>query len=145
MIELIVMTQEEAIKILKDFHDESALFSVRTALETLYPEFKESEDEKVRKALIEMVRDRTGDELWVDYNVHKEEVLVWLEKQGEQKPIEWDADDDDKFFFLKARLKDYEDCIIYDEEISEWQKSNVRETTKEFLKWLDSIKERIGG
>ena len=116
MIELIVMTQEEAIKILKDFHDESALFSVRTALETLYPELKESEDEKVRKALIEMVRDRTGDELWVDYNVHKEEVLTWLEKQGEQKPIEWDADDDDKFFFLKARLKDYEDCIIYDEE-----------------------------
>ena len=145
MIELIVMTQEEAIKILKDFHDESALFSVRTALETLYPELKESEDEKVRKALIEMVRDRTGDELWVDYNVHKEEVLTWLEKQGEQKPIEWDADDDDKFFFLKARLKDYEDCIIYDEELSECQKHNVRETTKEFLEWLDSIKERMGG
>ena len=105
----------------------------------------ESEDEKVRKALIEMVRDRTGDELWVDYNVHKEEVLAWLEKQGEQKPIEWDVDDDDKFFFLKARLKDYEDCIIYDEELSEYQKNNVRETTKEFLEWLDSIKERIGG
>jgi hypothetical protein len=114
-------------------------------LDDIFPELAESEGEKVRKALIEMVRDRTGDELWVDYNVHKEEVLAWLEKQGEQKPIEWDADDDDKFFFLKARLKDYEDCIIYDEEISEWQKSNVRETTKEFLEWLDSIKERIGG
>ena len=114
-------------------------------LEEVFPELKESKDEKERKALVEMVRDRTGDELWVDYNVHKEEVLVWLEKQGEQKPIEWDADDDDKFFFLKARLKDYEDCIIYDEELSEYQKNNVRETTKEFLKWLDSIKERIGG
>jgi hypothetical protein len=139
------MTKEEAIKILKDFHDESALFSVRTALETLYPELKESEGEKVRKALVEMVRDRTGDELWEDYNVHKEEVLAWLEKQGEQKPIEWDADDDDKFFFLKARLKDYEDCIIYDEELSMCQKNDVRETTKEFLEWLDTIKERIGG
>ena len=41
------------------------------------------EDEKVRKALIEMVHDTTGDELWVDYNVHKEEALAWLEKQGE--------------------------------------------------------------
>ena len=114
-------------------------------LDDIFPELAGSEDEKVRKALVEMVRDRTGDELWVDYNVHKEEVLAWLEKQGEQKPIEWDADDDDKFFFLKARLKDYEDCIIYDEELSEYQKNNVRETTKEFLKWLDSIKERIGG
>ena len=56
----------------------------------LFPELKESEDEKVRKALIEMVHDTAGDELWVDYNVHKEEALVWLEKQGERKPIEWD-------------------------------------------------------
>jgi hypothetical protein len=124
---------------------ESANADQKYVLESLFPELKEPEDEKVRKALIEMVRDRTGDELWVDYNVHKEEVLAWLEKQGEQKPIEWDADDDDKFFFLKARLKDYEDCIIYDEELSECQKHNVRETTKEFLEWLDSIKERIGG
>ena len=45
----------------------------------------ESEDEKVRKVLVEMVHDTTGDELWVDYNVHKEEALAWLEKQGEQK------------------------------------------------------------
>ena len=50
----------------------------------------ESEDERIRKALIEMVHDTTGDELWVDYNVHKEEALDWLEKQGERKPIEWD-------------------------------------------------------
>ena len=114
-------------------------------LDDIFPELAGGEDEKERKALVEMVRDRTGDELWVDYNVHKEEVLAWLEKQGEQKPIEWDADDDEKIFFLKARLKDYEDCIIYDEELSECQKHNVRETTKEFLKWLDSIKERIGG
>ena len=41
----------------------------------------ESEDEKVRKALFEMVHDTTGDELWVDYNVHKEEALAWLGKQ----------------------------------------------------------------
>jgi len=45
----------------------------------------ESEDERIRKALIEMVHDTTGDELWVDYNVHKEEALAWLEKQGERK------------------------------------------------------------
>ena len=213
------MTQEEAIKILKDFHDESALFSVRTALETLYPELKESEDERIRKALIRFHKSSID----ID-GIKGNDILVWLEKQegceyikkewlehlkqswykegfidgkysggtskewtindtttlnelidflengtaklqhdltryanwlkiqftpiekqGEQKPIEWDADDDDKFFFLKARLKDYEDCIIYDEELSECQKHNVRETTKEFLEWLDSIKERIGG
>jgi hypothetical protein len=56
-------------------------------IEPIFPELKEPEDEKVRKALIEMVHDTTGDELWVDYNVHKEEALAWLEKQGEQKHI----------------------------------------------------------
>ena len=49
---------------------------------SIFPELAESEDEKIRKALIEMVHDTTGDELWVDYNVHKEEALAWLEKQG---------------------------------------------------------------
>ena len=42
-----------------------------------------SEDEKVRKALLELVHDTIGDELWIDYNVHKEEALDWLERQGE--------------------------------------------------------------
>lgn len=51
-------------------------------LESIFPELKESEDERIRKALLEMVHDTTGDELWVDYNVHKEEALAWLEKQG---------------------------------------------------------------
>lgn len=40
------MEKKEAIKILKDFHDNLAVFSIRTALETLHPELKESEDSK---------------------------------------------------------------------------------------------------
>ena len=58
------MDKEEAIKILKDFHDKSALFSVRTALETLHPELTESEDEKTRKEIIYHIKncDDTIDE-----------------------------------------------------------------------------------
>lgn len=61
-------------------------------LENTFPELQESDDEKVRKALIEMVHDTTGDELWVDYNIHKEEALAWLEKHGiyqQEQDIEW--------------------------------------------------------
>lgn len=76
------MTKETAMKILKELHDNS-LFSNRIALETIIPELADSNDERIRKALLEMVHDTTGDELWVDYNVHKEEALAWLEKQGE--------------------------------------------------------------
>ena len=54
----------------------------------IFPQLAESEDEKIRKALIEMVHDTTGDELWVDYGIHKEEALAWLEKQGKQNPAD---------------------------------------------------------
>jgi hypothetical protein len=51
-------------------------------LENAFPELRERDDEKIRKALIAMVHDR--DDLWIDYDIHKEEALAWLEKQGEQ-------------------------------------------------------------
>ena len=41
------MEKKEAMKILKDFHDKSALFSVRTALDTIIPELAESEDKRI--------------------------------------------------------------------------------------------------
>lgn len=74
------MDKAEAIKILKDFHDESAIFSVRTALETLHPELKESEDEKVRKTLIRVLNENVGNGI-EKYGAKLEEALAWLEKQ----------------------------------------------------------------
>lgn len=55
-------------------------------LEVIFPELKEkeSEDERIRKALIEMIHDTTGDECEDCYHVSKESVLSWLEKQGEK-------------------------------------------------------------
>ena len=50
-------------------------------LETLFPELRESEDERVRKELIKIVNDH--------YSLFKEidraKTIAWLEKQGEQK------------------------------------------------------------
>lgn len=51
-------------------------------LEEAFPELKERKDEKVRKALLEMVHDSNG--LRADYNIYKEEAIAWLEKQGWQ-------------------------------------------------------------
>lgn len=79
------MDKAEAIKILKDFHDESAIFSVRTALETLHPEFKESEDERVRKGLMKAVAETDGGNKLYGSDVTREEALAWLEKQDPKK------------------------------------------------------------
>ena len=51
--------------------------------ETYFPELAESEDEKIRKELIAMVKlsCTNGDDV--------DKKIAWLEKQGEQKPDEW--------------------------------------------------------
>jgi hypothetical protein len=49
--------------------------------ETIFPELKESEDEKIRKELISWLKSSEGQTLPIDrYNA----ALAWLEKQGEK-------------------------------------------------------------
>ena len=70
------MKKKEAMKILKDYYDKSALFSIRTALDTVIPELKESEDsedDRIRKELIEFIK---------SCGAYSQEYIDWLEKQG---------------------------------------------------------------
>lgn len=77
------MTIEQKAKAYDKVREKIALRFGTDVAEGIFSEFEESEDERIRKALLEMVHDTTGNELWVDYNVHKEDALAWLEKQGE--------------------------------------------------------------
>ena len=109
------MDKEEAMKILKDFHDKSALFSVRTALETLHPELKKSEGERIKNLIYCLIRDRNDNGKLLEQNgVMVEEALAWLEKQD--KFIENNEDDSDTDFIIYHPLKNgkgrYE-CIPY--------------------------------
>ena len=79
---------DEAIKVAESIHRFSSDPAEIKRMEQIFPELEESEDERIRKALVEMVHDTTGDSLWVDYNVHKEDALAWLEKQGKQKLVQ---------------------------------------------------------
>lgn len=81
------MTHEEAIKILREAHD-NALFSVRTALETICPELAESEDERIRKELLEVIRHCYEDGGYTLCTDDYKKYLAYLEKQKEQKPAD---------------------------------------------------------
>lgn len=79
-----MMERLEAINILKDFHNNSATFSVRTALEALLPELNESEGENQR--IIKAIKyglDHVFTNNTTVFEVTKEQCLAWLEKQGE--------------------------------------------------------------
>ena len=81
------MTQEEkakrydlAIEVAEKYHNGT----LKDVMETIFPELAESEDERIRKALIEAIRHNyvlTGS----INHIPTKDILAWLEKLGEQK------------------------------------------------------------
>ena len=65
----------------------------RKTVEYIFPELKESEniDERVRKALIKLVTNHASMDLFIEYDIHLDEALSWLEKQ--QKTA-WSKEDE---------------------------------------------------
>jgi len=55
--------------------------TIAETLQNVFPELCESEDEKIRKGLIKLVKATQSDELWCEYCVSKADALAWLEKQ----------------------------------------------------------------
>ena len=115
------MNREEAIKIVKSHYPANKQM-LNEALEFLIPELKESEDEKIRKDLITFL-----DEIWhlgKNANFDKWDKsdcsnwIAWLEKQGEQKPVEWSEYDEHKvkdiIYFLNSAKKHYASTVELD-------------------------------
>ena len=74
---------DRALEIAKAWHKLDNNDLSNTDLETLFPELKESEDEKIRKELIDFFQD------WHKIkpsrlSVNVSDILAWLEKQGEE-------------------------------------------------------------
>lgn len=100
----------------------------RQALETIFPELAESEDERMRKELLDYLHTRQVVEGLTDTKV-KMDWVTWLEKQGEKS---W-SEKDEKFVvdtmnFLYRAKKEYA------------QTSRLEEC----IAWLKSLKERFG-
>jgi len=73
---------DEAINRMKHYVvDEYGCSRIKVA--DVFPGLKESEDERIRKWLIKEMGRRLS--CWTSTEVTKEQVLAWLEKQGEQK------------------------------------------------------------
>ena len=69
-------------------------------LESIFPELSESEDERIRKALVDTFKfyDSPMNSPYL-VDISKKDILAWLEKQkiekqGKQKPAEWSEEDE---------------------------------------------------
>ena len=92
------MDREEALKQIRNW---SLPKETREVLETLIPELRESEDERIRKYFVWIVKnvldniqvlklsDEQTRELIENYDgIKVSDMLAWLEKQKEQKPVD---------------------------------------------------------
>ena len=76
---------DEALKLARDYHEDKNCFEyLKGVLENIFPELIESGDEKIRKDLIEWIKE-FPDSIWRGH--YTKDVIAWLEKQGEQKDI----------------------------------------------------------
>lgn len=77
---------EDALKRAKDLLDDmdkGDYFASKADIENIFPELKESKDERIRKTLIEYIK---GIKSWNYFlGISKGQMIAWLEKQGEQK------------------------------------------------------------
>jgi hypothetical protein len=120
------MTRKEALQAIKakmDYYESDK--RLRGALETLIPELCESEDERIRKEIIDFIQ--WAEERGMtrhDYHQAKRpsEWIAYLEKQKEQKPAERSEKDEE----MMAKIDCYLDSVIG---LSEEEKQDIE-------KWL---------
>ena len=87
------MDYKEKLRLAEDLYNKVRLLSsgeareTAMALEQIFPELRESEDEKIRQEIIEIIRE-TSKEFPSSTIADKSNTWIsWLEKQGEQKPV----------------------------------------------------------
>ena len=101
-------------------------------LQDIFPELCESEDERIRKAIVEALNSHCNSiNILSARGYQMEDIEAWLEKQGEQKHAEWSKEDEhrrkDAIYFLESAKRHYADT-------SEIEKS---------IDWLKSLPERF--
>ena len=124
---------DEAIKRAKALYNNNRSISGNNVIiENIFPEFKDSIDERIRKALIKSFEIHDLKALIIP-GFSSKEVIAWLEKQGEQKPVAWTEEDENH---VKAIISTLEHCKT--------QFQAAIESYNTDIDWLKSLKDRVG-
>ena len=117
---------KEALERARQFSEHPLQEDSSNIVEYIFPELRESENERTRKEIISFLQ--LPHKQFVGER-KQEKWIAWLEKQGEQKPA-WSEDDE----------KRLQSCINILKAKSLMGKVDTANTM-----WLKSLKQRIGG
>ena len=96
-----------------------------TTLEKAFPELKESEDERIKKVVTLIIKGIRAN-VFEYKGISKEDVITWLEKQGEQNPT-WSKEDEEILEDIRFNY--------------EFNKSGMTEgLIEQYNKWFEKIK-----
>lgn len=148
---------EEALEKAKRLYEKG---TITESLCHIFPELKESEDEEIRKELMDFVVDNT-----ICQDGRREKWIAWLEKQGERKEatcvaeiIDHLTEKEQEILFKELEMQKEQKPAEWSEEdeknlqgILDEIKANKSEapeydidTYNRFIDWLKSLKDRVG-
>lgn len=127
---------KDALERAKYYHDRDNI----QFLENIFPELAESEDERIRKAIVEFFE--LQDDNTTYSFIPKKDILAWLEKQGKQKPA-WGEEDEKMIDNIIDYMKPMP--IFFESTKGASGKEYTQKFVKNATNWLKSLKERIGG
>ena len=129
---------DEALERARKFYDANTNEGYRKIFEEIFPQLKESEDEKIRKELVSLVLNAMGREKDSFSDDKYDSMLAWLEKHAE-----WTDEDEDELQRVINCVKGYgivaEKLCQYDKEREHIDKSVI----DYHVTWLKSLKERL--
>jgi hypothetical protein len=140
-------------KEVKDFFEgkQKMYNDVEQTLEYLFPDLKESEDEKIRKDIIFYIKAIANNEnISPDSKKECKTWIAWLEKQGREKPqrmISAEAKEAmyDKPAWNEKDEKEYKYVLKFvDNILNNCGNKKDYEHCKRCYDWLKSLKQRIG-
>lgn len=137
-------------EILNSGADSIKMSRLKLRLQPVFPELRESEDERVQKTLIDYFDDVK--KVGVRCNgLHPDVILTWLKKQGEQKSQRMISAEAKEALYNKPTWSE-EDGEMMDRIISDIEGLKERtefpiniEAYDDEIDWLKSLKERMKG
>ena len=73
---------EQALKVAKETYDKQPMY--RDWLDKMFPELAESEDERIRKEILGLVRYTKGRRIGYEPRITQDKMITWLEKQDNE-------------------------------------------------------------
>lgn len=141
-----------------DYDDEQTAHTIRLTTTDIFPELKESEDERIRKEMIEILKKEAHDFPSSVIAEKSNSWIAYLEKQGEQKPADTEkgakgnereipnsawSEEDESMLYGVMETEQYMLDVVNGIKKFDVGNASIKEDCTRELNWLKYLKDRV--